>query len=199
MCDARNAHSERKRKVKQISFFPLTSYSMQHGCCVLLLNHPSNFSLSFPSTTCHRLVCVQVLLMERMYMRREMYLSIMMDRASQGPVIVACPDGGTSIEDLAESNPELILKVKTRCSYTSGRPLHSVRDSGEGPGLTFCYLVNAGSSPVDSYVITSPDELHTGCIFCAKDFVMPMCFHWQSCQAAKEITKIEAPIHSGLR
>lgn len=26
-------------------------------------------------------------------------------------MIVACPDGGTSIEDLAESNPELILKV----------------------------------------------------------------------------------------
>lgn len=32
----------------------------------------------------------------------------------QGPVIVACPDGGTSIEDLAESNPELILKVLAR-------------------------------------------------------------------------------------
>lgn len=32
-------------------------------------------------------------------------------RRAQGPVIVACPDGGTSIEDLAESNPELILKV----------------------------------------------------------------------------------------
>ena len=32
-------------------------------------------------------------------------------RRAKGPVIVACPDGGTSIEDLAESNPELILKV----------------------------------------------------------------------------------------
>ncbi|CAN0211719.1 unnamed protein product, partial [Hapterophycus canaliculatus] len=31
-------------------------------------------------------------------------------RPRKGPVIVACPDGGTSIEDLAESNPELILK-----------------------------------------------------------------------------------------
>jgi succinyl-CoA synthetase beta subunit len=54
----------------------------------------------------------QVLLMERMYMRREMYLSIMMDRASQGPVIVACASGGTSIEDLAEESPELILKER---------------------------------------------------------------------------------------
>jgi succinyl-CoA synthetase beta subunit len=50
--------------------------------------------------------------MERMYMRREMYLSIMMDRASQGPVIVACASGGTSIEDLAEESPELILKER---------------------------------------------------------------------------------------
>jgi succinyl-CoA synthetase beta subunit len=58
------------------------------------------------------LLHTQVLLMERMYMRREMYLSIMMDRASQGPVIVACASGGTSIEDLAEESPELILKER---------------------------------------------------------------------------------------
>lgn len=58
------------------------------------------------------LPCNKVLLMERMYMRREMYVSLMMDRASRGPVIVACASGGTSIEDLAESNPDLILKEK---------------------------------------------------------------------------------------
>lgn len=34
-------------------------------------------------------------------------------------MIVACPDGGTSIEDLAESNPELILKVR-KWSVASG-------------------------------------------------------------------------------
>ena len=42
-------------------------------------------------------------------MRREMYLSIMMDRSTQGPVIVASPVGGTSIEDVAASNPEKIF------------------------------------------------------------------------------------------
>ncbi|CAM9531926.1 unnamed protein product, partial [Chrysoparadoxa australica] len=56
------------------------------------------------------LPCNKVLLMERMYLRKEMYLSIMMDRQQQGPMIVACAAGGTSIEDLAESNPEQILK-----------------------------------------------------------------------------------------
>lgn len=39
----------------------------------------------------------------------------------QGPVIVACPDGGTSIEDLAESNPELILKVRKLATFSSDR------------------------------------------------------------------------------
>eukprot|EP00978_Attheya_sp_CCMP212_P002083 scaffold4310_cov42-Attheya_sp.AAC.2 len=34
-----------------------------------------------------------------------------MDRASGGPLIIACSEGGTSIEDLAESSPEKIIKV----------------------------------------------------------------------------------------
>lgn len=55
------------------------------------------------------ILCNKVLLMERMYMRREMYLSILMDRASQGPLMVASPRGGTSIEDVAKTNPELIF------------------------------------------------------------------------------------------
>ena len=53
-------------------------------------------------------VCNKVLLMERMYLRREMYLSIIMDRASQGPLLVASPRGGTSIEEVAQANPELL-------------------------------------------------------------------------------------------
>ncbi|KAG9401021.1 beta' subunit [Aphanomyces cochlioides] len=52
----------------------------------------------------------KVFLMERVYMRREMYFSILMDRASQGPVMVASPAGGTSIEDVAHATPELIFK-----------------------------------------------------------------------------------------
>jgi succinyl-CoA synthetase beta subunit len=55
------------------------------------------------------IMCNKVFLMERMYMRREMYLSILMDRASQGPLMVGSPRGGTSIEDVAASNPEVIF------------------------------------------------------------------------------------------
>jgi len=52
-----------------------------------------------------------VLLAKKMQLAREFYFAIMMDRASQGPMIIACAEGGTSIEDLAESNPEKIIKV----------------------------------------------------------------------------------------
>lgn len=52
----------------------------------------------------------KVFLMERVYMRRELYLSIVMDRVSGGPVLVASAQGGTSIEEVAEKNPEAITK-----------------------------------------------------------------------------------------
>jgi len=53
----------------------------------------------------------KVFLMERLYMRRELYFSIMLDRKSNGPVIVASTRGGTSIEDVAARSPEAIIKV----------------------------------------------------------------------------------------
>lgn len=54
--------------------------------------------------------CNTVLLSERIYMRRELYFSILMDRAYNGPVMVASTAGGTSIEDVAAATPELIFK-----------------------------------------------------------------------------------------
>ena len=52
-----------------------------------------------------------LLLAKKMALAKEYYFAIMMDRASQGPLIIACSEGGTSIEDLAESSPEKIVKV----------------------------------------------------------------------------------------
>jgi succinyl-CoA synthetase beta subunit len=42
---------------------------------------------------------------------KEFYFSILLDRASGGPVMIACEEGGTSIEDLAHNSPEKIIKV----------------------------------------------------------------------------------------
>jgi len=53
----------------------------------------------------------QVLLAKKMDLVNEMYFAILLDRASGGPVIIACSEGGTSIEDLAEESPEKIVKV----------------------------------------------------------------------------------------
>ena len=48
---------------------------------------------------------------EKMDLVNEMYFAILLDRAFGGPVVIACAEGGTSIEDLAEKYPEKIKKV----------------------------------------------------------------------------------------
>ena len=53
-----------------------------------------------------------LLVAEKMKLVNEMYFAILLDRASAGPMVIACSEGGTSIEDLAESHPEKIIKMK---------------------------------------------------------------------------------------
>uniref|UniRef100_A0A7S0X6F0 Succinate--CoA ligase [ADP-forming] subunit beta, mitochondrial n=1 Tax=Mantoniella antarctica TaxID=81844 RepID=A0A7S0X6F0_9CHLO len=53
-----------------------------------------------------------LLVAEKLKLVNEMYFAILLDRASAGPVVIACSEGGTSIEDLAESHPEKIIKMK---------------------------------------------------------------------------------------
>jgi len=48
--------------------------------------------------------------METLDIKKEMYVSILMDRDSGGPAIVGSPCGGTSIEDVAIRQPQLIFK-----------------------------------------------------------------------------------------
>jgi succinyl-CoA synthetase beta subunit len=55
--------------------------------------------------------CNSVLVTERLYLRRETYFAIMMDRGYGGPVIVASPCGGMDIEAVAAETPELIYKL----------------------------------------------------------------------------------------
>merc|ERR1712019_158253 len=60
--------------------------------------------------------CNKVFLCERRYPRREYYCSITMDRGTGssdsqfGPVLVASAAGGMNIEEVAESNPDAIVK-----------------------------------------------------------------------------------------
>jgi len=41
----------------------------------------------------------------------EMYFAILLDRATAGPMLIGCSEGGTSIEDLAEKFPDKIIKI----------------------------------------------------------------------------------------
>ena len=54
-------------------------------------------------------LCNAVFIVERKFARREFYLAILMDRASQGPVIVASSQGGMDIETVAKEHPEAII------------------------------------------------------------------------------------------
>lgn len=50
----------------------------------------------------------KVMVAESVDIKRETYLSILMDRAHNGPVIVACAEGGVDIESVAEKTPDAI-------------------------------------------------------------------------------------------
>merc|ERR1712226_1631704 len=53
----------------------------------------------------------KVMVAEAIDIVRETYFCILMDREYNGPVIVASPDGGVDIEEVAEKTPERIMKL----------------------------------------------------------------------------------------
>eukprot|EP00091_Calanus_sinicus_P010355 TRINITY_DN24156_c0_g1_i1.p1 TRINITY_DN24156_c0_g1~~TRINITY_DN24156_c0_g1_i1.p1 ORF type:complete len:100 (+),score=46.73 TRINITY_DN24156_c0_g1_i1:173-472(+) len=53
----------------------------------------------------------KVMVAEAIDITRETYFCIVMDREHNGPVIVASPDGGVDIEDVAEKTPERVMKM----------------------------------------------------------------------------------------
>ena len=55
---------------------------------------------------------VRKLLVEKtVAIKREMYLACVLDRNSQGPLLIVSPTGGMDIENVAETQPEKILRV----------------------------------------------------------------------------------------
>jgi len=53
----------------------------------------------------------KVMVAEAIDITRETYFCILMDRESNGPVLVASPDGGVDIEEVAEKTPDRIKKI----------------------------------------------------------------------------------------
>lgn len=54
-------------------------------------------------------ICNKVMVAERKYPRREFYFAVMMERAFNGPVVIASSQGGVNIEEVAAEDPEAII------------------------------------------------------------------------------------------
>src|ERR1700689_5769580 len=76
----------------------------------------------------------RLLIEEGLDIKRELYLSILVDRAAAAPVIMASTAGGMEIEEVAHKNPELILR-ETILPATGLQPYHA-RKLAFGLGLT---------------------------------------------------------------
>jgi succinyl-CoA synthetase beta subunit len=76
----------------------------------------------------------RLLIEEGLDIKRELYLSILVDRAVAAPVIMASTAGGMEIEEVAHKNPELILR-ETILPATGLQPYH-VRKLAFGLGLS---------------------------------------------------------------
>merc|ERR1712193_195180 len=55
-------------------------------------------------------ICNSVMVTERKYTRKEFYIAFMNERAFNGPVVIASSEGGVNIEEVAEKNPDAIVK-----------------------------------------------------------------------------------------
>ncbi|CAD6198422.1 unnamed protein product [Caenorhabditis auriculariae] len=56
-------------------------------------------------------LCEKIMISERLFTRREYYFSITQDREANGPIIIASAKGGVNIEEVAEKDPDAIIKV----------------------------------------------------------------------------------------
>ncbi|XP_058979965.1 succinate--CoA ligase [ADP-forming] subunit beta, mitochondrial [Musca domestica] len=54
-------------------------------------------------------ICKKVMVAERKFPRREFYFAVMMERAFNGPVVIASSQGGVNIEEVAAENPDAII------------------------------------------------------------------------------------------
>ncbi|XP_037808554.1 succinate--CoA ligase [ADP-forming] subunit beta, mitochondrial isoform X2 [Lucilia sericata] len=54
-------------------------------------------------------LCKKVMVAERKFPRREFYFAVMMERAFNGPVVIASSQGGVNIEEVAAENPDAII------------------------------------------------------------------------------------------
>ena len=75
---------------------------------------------------------------EAIDIKKELYLAILLDRTSNGPIIVASPEGGMDIEQVAEKTPSAVHKFPISISENLNELDHNLalKVASEGLGLT---------------------------------------------------------------
>jgi succinyl-CoA synthetase beta subunit len=91
-------------------------------------------TLVTPQTGPEGRVVRRLLIEEGLDIRRELYLSVLVDRACGAPVFMASASGGMEIEEVAHNNPEAILR-ETIHPATGFQPYHA-RKIAFGLGLS---------------------------------------------------------------
>jgi succinyl-CoA synthetase beta subunit len=102
----------------------------------------------------------RVLIEEGLQMQRELYLSIVLDRAAGRPVIMASAAGGMDIEEVAEKTPEKIVRV--HISPGVGIVPFEARQLGFGIGLDapqVSKFVKVVTALYDAYLATDASLL----------------------------------------
>jgi succinyl-CoA synthetase beta subunit len=72
------------------------------------------------------IVAHQVLITDPVDIKKEYYLGAIIDREHATPILIASPEGGMEIEEVAEKSPEKILKLPIQLNGTV-RPYHLIR------------------------------------------------------------------------
>ena len=86
-----------------------------------------------PQTGAEGRIVRRLLIEQGLDIKRELYLSILVDRAAEAPVILASASGGMEIEEVAKEHPEAILREVI--SPASGFQSYQVRKIVFGLGL----------------------------------------------------------------
>ncbi len=87
-----------------------------------------------PQTGAEGRIVRRLLIEQGLDIKRELYLSILVDRAAEAPVILASASGGMEIEEVAKDHPEAILREVI--SPAAGLQSYQVRKIVFGLGLS---------------------------------------------------------------
>eukprot|EP00127_Corallochytrium_limacisporum_P004703 Clim_evm57s172 gene=Clim_evmTU57s172 len=94
-------------------------------------------------------ICNEVYICERLYVRREYYFALLMDRVTNGPVVVASAQGGVDIESVAAENPEAIITEPI--DLKTGMTEDQARGVAERMGFTPASISSAARNIMSLY------------------------------------------------